>query len=41
MEQTRTLDNRFRWEIAKVVNNLKHVVQFQIEATIFTALCVC
>ena len=35
MKQTRTLDYNFRWEIAKVANNLKHVAQLQIEATIF------
>ena len=31
----RTLDYNFQWEIAKVVNNLKHVAQLQIEATVF------
>ena len=35
MKQTRTLVYNFRWEIAKVVNNPKHVAQLQIEATIF------
>jgi len=35
VKQIRTLDYSFRWEIAKVVNNLKHVAQFQMEATIF------
>jgi len=29
------LDYKFRWEISKIVNSLKHVAQLQIEATIF------